>query len=90
MTPSAHTWAAAGSPAHEYPTEPATGPCATCAAELTTGVPLAAIETPTTANHADYFRFGSRHVCPACAALGRGARRDLGPKKSARSLDMHR
>jgi hypothetical protein len=30
---------------------------------------LVEIETPTTANHADYFRAGARHVCDACAWL---------------------
>jgi hypothetical protein len=38
-------------------------------------VRLAEIETPTTANHADYFRFGSQHACDACAwlyAAGKG------------------
>lgn len=56
-------------PAHAYTEEPAVTVCATCAAGISSGVPLVQIETPTTANHADYFRFGSKHVCPACAWL---------------------
>lgn len=75
MSPSQHTWTVAGSPAHPYTEEPASTVCATCAAPITSGVPLVQIETPTTANHADYFRFGSKHVCPACAwlfAAGKG------------------
>lgn len=69
MSASLHTWTAAGSPAHGYYQEMAKTVCSTCALPITDGVPLAKIETPTTANHADYFRFGSRHICPACAWL---------------------
>lgn len=75
MSASLHTWSAAGRPAHPYTEEPATGVCATCAAPISSGVPLSEIETPTTSNHADFFRFGGRHVCPACAwlfAAGKG------------------
>lgn len=75
MSASQHTWTAAGSPAHPYTEEHSATLCATCAAPITSGVPLAQIETPTTANHADYFRFGSKHVCQACAwlyAAGKG------------------
>lgn len=54
---------------HPYTDEACDTVCATCAAAITHGVPLTQIETPTTANHADYFRFGSKHVCPACAWL---------------------
>jgi rubredoxin len=75
MSASLHTWTAAGSPAHPYADEQCVTVCATCAAPISSGVPLAQIETPTTANHADYFRFGSKHVCPACAwlfAAGKG------------------
>lgn len=75
MTASQHTWHAARRPDHPYDEESVSTICATCAATITSGVPLAQIETPTTANHADYFRFGSKHVCPACAwlyAAGKG------------------
>lgn len=68
--PSALAWTAANQPRHKYPEEMVPpGPCATCGVLLVIGVPLSAVETPTMANHADYFRFGSRHICPACAWL---------------------
>jgi len=69
MSASSIAWHAAGQPPHEYRAIPASGVCATCAAPLTEGISLDQIETPTFANHADYFRFGSKHVCPACAWL---------------------
>lgn len=76
MSASQHAWHAAGRPDHGYASSDAGGPCATCAAPLASGaVALSEIETPTTANHADLFRFGARHVCPACAwlyAAGKG------------------
>lgn len=75
MSATTHTWTAAGSPQHPYSHEACDTVCATCAATITSGVPLTQIETPTTANHADYFRFGSKHVCHACAwmfAAGKG------------------
>lgn len=75
MSASLHTWIAAGSPEHAYTEEPCGGVCATCATPITSGVPLNQIETPTMADHANYFRFGSKHVCPACAwlyAAGKG------------------
>lgn len=75
MSASQHTWIAAGYPSHAYTGEPCAGVCATCATPIMDGVPLRQIETPTTANHADYFRFGSKHVCHACAwlyAAGKG------------------
>lgn len=76
MTPSQFAWHAAYCPPHGYPVDEACGAaCATCGQRIGRGVPLHAIETPTTANHADYFRFGSRHVCYACAwlfAAGKG------------------
>lgn len=74
MSASIHTWQAAGEPAHPYAEEPCSRACATCAAPIAVGVPLREIETPTTANHADLFRF-SQHVCRACAwlyAIGKG------------------
>lgn len=75
MTAPLHTWHAAGRPPHPYDEEAAATVCATCAVPITAGVPLAQIETPSTADHANYFRFGSKHVCPACAwlyAAGKG------------------
>ena len=69
MSASVLTYTAAGRPAHSYTSEPAAGVCATCGTAIVSGVPLAQIETPTTADHASYFRFGSRHVCDACAWL---------------------
>jgi len=62
--------AAAGHPAHGLETTPsASGVCATCGASICAGVPISAIETPTTSGHADLFRFGGQHVCDACAWL---------------------
>lgn len=75
MSAPIHTWMAAGSPEHPYTQGACDTICATCAAPITSGVPLTQIETPTTANHADYFRFGSKHICAACAwlfAAGKG------------------
>lgn len=74
-TASQLAWTAAGSPAHGYASECASTICATCAMPISDGVHLSEIETPTMANHADYFRFGSKHVCHACAwlyGLGKG------------------
>lgn len=63
MSASQHAWHAAGRPDHGYASSDAGGPCATCAAPLASGaVALSEIETPTTANHADLFRFGARQV----------------------------
>ena len=75
ITASLHTWHAAGRPPPPYDEEGGATVCATCATPMDRGIPLAHIETPSTANHADYFRFGSQHVCPACAwlfAAGKG------------------
>lgn len=72
---SIHAWRAAGTPPHPYAEERVEALCATCGALTPTCVPLAQIETPTTSAHADLFRFGTRHVCPACAwlfAAGKG------------------
>jgi hypothetical protein len=66
MSATIHTWMAAGSPEHPYAQEACDTVCATCAEPIVCGIQLAQIETPSTANHADYFRFGSKHVCPAC------------------------
>lgn len=72
---SLHAWRAAGCPDHPYTEEPTAAPCATCGTMTDKGIALAQIETPTTSGHADLFRFGTRHVCPACAwlfAAGKG------------------
>jgi len=42
--------------------------CATCASEISGGVPISKIENPTFSQNADYLRFGT-HVCQACAWL---------------------
>lgn len=75
MTPSVHIWKAAGTPPHPYLEESRHTCCATCGREMIIGIPLDAIETPTMANHADNFRFGSKNICRACAwlfAIGKG------------------
>lgn len=75
MSASSHTWQAAGQPAHPYKEEAISSRCATCGDSLAVGVPLADIETPTMANHADYFCYGTKHVCRACAwffTIGKG------------------
>jgi len=64
-----HAWVAAGKPIHQYTEDACSTVCATCAMQIIHGVPLSQIETPTTANHADYFRYGSKYVCSACAWL---------------------
>lgn len=74
---SQHTWISAGQPSHPYRVEPApdNGICATCATMIADGIPLTEIETPTTANHSEFFRHGGSHVCHACAwlfAAGKG------------------
>jgi hypothetical protein len=75
MTPTQLAWSAAGHPDHPY--QPIRQPivCATCAGVDSEGVAITSVETPTTANHADIFKFGSEHVCRACAwmfAAGKG------------------
>lgn len=62
-------WTAAGGPAHKYREQPGATHCATCAAAIESGVPLAQIDAPAMSNHGDYFRFGGGYVCPACAWL---------------------
>lgn len=62
-------WRAAGSPVVDLPHESVSVHCATCGALISTGVPISEIETPTTAGHADLFRFGSHAVCDGCAWL---------------------
>lgn len=70
MTSHTHTaWAAAGCPEHPYQKIDTAGPCATCGAMIASGVSVSDIETPTTSGHADLFRFGTQHVCHACAWL---------------------
>lgn len=62
-------WRAAGSPSVDLPHEGVSACCATCGMNISAGVPISEIETPTTAGHADLFRFGSRVVCDGCAWL---------------------
>lgn len=68
-------WGASGRPEHGYTLSvtPYGTRCATCGVDVYTvdefAVHISDIETPTTANHADFFRFGSQHVCAACAWL---------------------
>ncbi len=66
---SAIAWLGAGRPAQPHSTEPASGNCALCGDATDLAVPVKLIETPTTSGHADLFRFGGQHVCPACAWL---------------------
>lgn len=62
-------WRAAGEPAHKYAEEAYAGPCATCGASCAgAGVNTEEVNSPTFANHAEFFKFGS-HVCRACAWL---------------------
>lgn len=74
-SPPALVHASAHRPDHGYNTcaVPPGTRCATCGADTALIAPqavhLAQIETPTTANHGDFFRFGSRHVCAGCAWL---------------------
>lgn len=42
--------------------------CALCGASISTGVPLRRLIRPTTADIADTFRHGRKHVCGDCAA----------------------
>lgn len=69
------TWLAAEKPQSIYKQIALDSVCATCGMTIDQGVDLKQIETPTTANHADYFCYGTQHVCPACAwlfAAGKG------------------
>ena len=75
MSASQIAWSAAGKPLHGYESLQVDAPCATCGFKGDLGVSLKAIETPTTSGHADLFRFGTQHVCPACTwlfAAGKG------------------
>ena len=69
VSASAFAWAAAGSPLPVFPRQACQTNCATCGSAIDFGIPLTAIETPTTSNHGDFFRFGTTHVCPACGWL---------------------
>lgn len=61
-------WRNAGEPPHRYREEAYVGPCATCAAAISTGISTEQINNPTFSNHAEFFRFGT-HVCRGCAWL---------------------
>jgi hypothetical protein len=60
---------AAGAPASPHKFRGVEGPCATCGTIADSGAQIADIETTTTSGHADLFRYGTQHVCPACAWL---------------------
>ncbi len=62
-------WRAAGNPSHGLPAIEGAFVCATCAIETPRCVPLDAIETPTTSDHANVFRHSRDGVCEGCAWL---------------------
>src|SRR5690606_9412743 len=78
MSVMSHTqlaWRAAGMPRHGFDCRVYSAVCATCGAKSDENVLISDIETPTTAGHADLFRFGGSFVCGACAwlfAAGKG------------------
>lgn len=64
------SWIGSGKPASFFPAETYAGHCATCGASINgQAVHIGRIDNPTFSNHADFFRFGGMHVCPACAWL---------------------
>lgn len=69
MSASHHAWTAAGRPPHGYRETEQDTHCCTCASPIIRGVPVDEVETSTMGNHADYFAYATRHVCPACAWL---------------------
>jgi hypothetical protein len=74
ISPSHMAWVASGSPTTAVQEDTA-GPCSSCGIHITAGVPLKSVETPTTSDHGNIFRYGSSHVCPGCAwlfAAGKG------------------
>lgn len=76
LSPSRLAWRAAGCPIPPYLVTDDTGSCSVCGQCISRGIALREIETPTMGAHADIFRFGSQHVCEACAwlfAAGKGA-----------------
>lgn len=74
MSAQIHTWNAAGRPPHPCESENILSRCSICSSEITEGVKVSDIETPSMSDHSSIFRFGD-HVCNACAwlfSLGRG------------------
>lgn len=70
MSPSKISWMGAGNPDHAFKKTVFTGHCATCGGVIDgDAVHVGEIDNPTFSNHADFFRFGGLHVCPACAWL---------------------
>ena len=64
-------WQGAGSPTQEkFKTTTYQGCCATCGVPINgEAVAISEIDNPTFSNHADFFPFPGKHVCPACAWL---------------------
>lgn len=62
-------WVSSGEPDHGLGRDTVSSVCACCGIEIEIGVAIKAIESPTTSNHADFFRFNSAHVCDGCAWL---------------------
>lgn len=67
LTASQLTYLSAGKPLVDQ-VENTSGFCATCAAEITKGIPISKIENPSFSQHSDFLRY-SKHVCDACAWL---------------------
>lgn len=69
-SPSEISWAGAGKPGAPFKKTTFKGICATCGSEIEgDAVHVGEIDNPTFSNHADFFRFEGKHVCPACAWL---------------------
>ena len=70
-TSSVLAWRAAGRPRQEkYKTSEFSGICTTCGTPIDgDAVAVSEIDNATFSNHADFFRFGTSHVCSACAWL---------------------
>lgn len=68
ITPSTYIYQCAGSPDVPEVEKSRDQVCATCAIEISSGIPINKIENPTFSQNADFLRFGA-HVCQACAWL---------------------
>ncbi|MBE0511181.1 MAG: hypothetical protein IBX49_10710 [Gammaproteobacteria bacterium] len=72
ITASVLAWTAAGTPRQneKYKSSVFSGICATCGTPIDgDAVAVSEIDNATFSNHADFFHFGSSHVCTACAWL---------------------
>lgn len=71
VTQSGLAWSAAGNPTQEkYKESEFSGVCTTCGATVDgIGVAVSEIDNAAFSNHADFFRFGTTHVCQGCAWL---------------------